>query len=457
MRSIVNPRRTAALAVAALSGCAWLPAQTTAPSGTSAEPKKPAPTFHAAGIQGNIAPSGYSGGAREEEARQVASLVVDLQAANYADELPAAVRLSCDRQSELLHTALTQPASFEANLRLGLFYLQHPSPGLSIKYLGLAKELNPSDVIAQRYLAIAELEAKDYGSANRLAAQWTDASEAGAEAHSIKGALEAAQGNAKAAIAEYKQSVALDSGANNVFSAGLAAMTVGLFADAEQILVSGTAAHPDSAKLWLARGMAEVLQEDQKEAMESLFRAATLDPGDLLAPTLLAKEAESAEDLARALPIVHSLAVAQPKEAIALYDDALVLAKTNRGATDAHSNAQIEAELQIAIKQQPQFAAAHFQLGDFLLENGAVTSAIAELSEAVRLDPEVAEWHYRLSRAYRRAGQTSAAASEVQTFQKLNAQREAGADVSAKLLDGIAPGALGMATSCSAGTADVKP
>ena len=447
-------RVAGAVGLSALSGCAWLSAQTTAASGSSAEPKKPAPTFKAAGIQGNIAPSGYSGGAREEEARQVASLVVSLQAASYADELPATTKLPCDRQPALLHAALAQPTSFEANLRLGLFYLQHGSPGLSVKYLRLAKDLDPSDLATQRYLATAEIEAKDYASANQLAQQWIDAHKARAEAHSIKGSFEAAQGNANAALAEYKQSVALDSGASNVFAAGLSVMTLGLFADAEQMLVAGTIAHPTSARLWLARGMAEVFQENQKRAMESLTRAATLDPNDLLAVTLLAKQAESADELARVLPLVRSVAAAKPNEAIAQYDFALILAKANPSATDPRLNAQIDAELHNAIQEQPQFAAAHFQLGVFHMERGDMKPAIAEFSEAIRLDPEVAEWHYRLARAYRRDGQVSAADAEMQSFQRLKAQRDAGADVSAKLLDGMTMSALGIAAGCPSGIKD---
>lgn len=445
-------------AVAALSGCGWLSAQSmpTNNGSVQTEPKKPAPIFRAAGMQGDIAPSGYSGGAREEETHQVASLVVDLLAANYADELPSAAKLSCDRQPELLHAALSQPTSFETNLRLGLFYLQHESPKLSVKYLDLARALNPTDMAVQRYLATAEIEAKDYASASRLAAQWIDANRTVAEAHSIMGSVQAAEGNANAALAEYQQSVALDPGADNVFSAGLSVMTLGLFSDAEQMLASGTGVHPDSAKLWLARGMAEVLQENRGQAMESLLRSARLDPDSLLAPTLLVTQADGAEALARVLPLVRSRAAARPAEAIAQYDYALVLSRINPGAADTNMNAQIETKLHTAIKEQPQFAAAHFQLGAFYLDMGDTKSAIAELSEAVRLDPEVAEWHYRLARAYRRGGQTSAAEAEMQSFEQVKARRDAGDDVSAKLIDGVTMGAFGIAARCRAGTGDAS-
>jgi tetratricopeptide (TPR) repeat protein len=454
--SIAKAARTGAVVFAALSGCVWLPAQTATENGSQTELKKPPPTFHAAGIQGNIAPSGYSGGAREEQARQVASLVVELQAVHFADELPTGIKMTCDRQPELLHAALTQPASFAANLRLGLFYLQHESPGLSVKSLELAKDLNPGDNPTQYYLAHAELAANDYASAARLAAQWTDTGRSSAETHRIKGAVAAAEGDGKTALAEYRQSVALDAGVNNVFSAGLAVMSLGLFDDAEQMLTTGTSAHPDSAKLWLARGMNEILEEIQGQAIDSLLRAAELDPADPLAPTLLATQADAGEALARVLPVVRSFAAARPHDAISHYDLALVLSKMKPGATDSIVDEQILAGLKAAIQVQPQFAAAHFQLGVFYQDAGDEKSAIGELSEAVRLDPEVAEWHYRLARAYRRNGQTPAAESEMHSFQALKARRDAGADVSAKLLDGVTLSALGVDSRCPAGIGDAS-
>jgi tetratricopeptide (TPR) repeat protein len=449
--------------VTALLSCCISQAQTapaTNAPAAQAEPKKPAPTFHAAGIQGNIAPSGYSAGASEEHARQVASLVVDLQAANYASELPEAAKLSCDRQPELLHAALSQPGSLQANLRLGLFYLQHDEPGLSVKYLALARKIAPRDLTVARYLAAADVEAKDYVSAGQLADQLIAANPSDAEAHRIKGAVEAAAGNASAALAEYKLSVTLDPAASSVFSAGLSVMAQGQFPEAEQIFAAGTAAHPKSAKLWLGEGMAEVLQE-KGQAADALLRSAALDPAGLLAPTLLANQADSPESNARILPVVQSLAAARPDEAIAHYNYALVLSKSskaNSGPTDASAKSTMESELKAAVKEQPQFAAAHFQLGVFYQDAGDEASAVSELSQAVRLAPDVAEWHYRLARAYRRAGQISSAAAEMESFKQLKAQRDAGGDVSAKLLDGLPPGALGVgAARCTVGTKKAAP
>jgi tetratricopeptide (TPR) repeat protein len=450
---MTKPVAGAALLLASAACCCSY-AQTAPASGdvaTKPDAKKPAPTFNAAGIQGNIAPSGYSSGAREEETRQVADLIVQLQAANLANTLSDGEPLNCDLQPELLHAALSQPSSFEANLRLGLFYLQHQDPTLSVKYLSLARDLKPANLNAVRALAIAEVEAHENEAAGRLAARLIDADRADPEAHRIKGSVEAAAGDDAAALADFNLAVSLDPGVNGVYTTSLSLMSLGNFSAAEHILVGGTTAHPEAAKLWLASGMAEALDGKQSQAVDSLLRAAGLDPANLLAPTLLAAQAASADEIARSFPVIRALAHARPAEAIAHYDDALILIKANPASSDPAVNAQIDSELRTAIKEQPQFAAAHFQLGVFEQNAGDAKSAVAELSEAIRLSPDIAEWHYRLSRAYRRSGQNALAESEMQAFQRLKERRDAGANVSAKLLEGLPPDALGVDGQCRAG------
>lgn len=454
-------RRAGALCFAVLLGCLYsagqtLPSSTGLPSSQPA--KKAAPAFTASGIQGNIAPSGYSAGAREEETRQVASLVVDLQNATVTDELPADARLSCDQQAELLHAVLTHPDSFEANLRLGLFYLQHRNPALSMKYLGLARDKHPGDAALAGELATAEVEANDFAASTPLVEELIHANPSNALAHRLKGSIEAAAGHAQAALAEYELSATLDPEVNNLFSAGISIMALGLFADADRMFANATEAHPETAKLWLGRGMVEILQGHDPQAVDSLLRSATLDPTDDLAPTLLANSAGDAQASARILTMAQAFVAAKPREAVAHYDYALVLLKVEPRGPGAKVDERIESELAVAVREQPQFAAAHFELGIVHENAGDVTSAIAEFSQAVHLEPEVADWRYRLARAYRRAGQIPAAESEMERFLQLKAKRDAGGDVSAKLLDGLPPDLLGVASArCETGSAQPPP
>lgn len=455
----ISGRAAGALIAYALLGLCWLQAQTPTGDAASKQPaNKPAPSFNAAGIQGNIAPSGYSDGAREEEVRQVATLVVDLQAANLIDELPPSERLGCDRQAELLHAALVNPDSFEANRQLGLFYLQHGNPLQSAKYLAVARDKHPADTATAHDLATAEVEANDYAASSQLVSQLIAADPGDARAHYLKGSVEAAAGHVDAAVAEYKRSATLDPGANNVFSAGLSTMALGSFAEAETMLASATSAHPESAKLWLARGMVQILRDRRAQAIDSLLRSAALDPGNSLAPTILATLSKSAQTSIRILPVVEAFAAARPKEGIAHYDYALVLSKVDEGNADSKTRETIASELRAAIEREPKFAAAHFQLGVFDESVGDERSAIAEFVQAVSLQPDVAQSLYRLARAYRKAGQISLADSEMARFKELEARRDSGEDVSEKLIDGLPPDLLGVvANTCDARSAERYP
>jgi tetratricopeptide (TPR) repeat protein len=439
----ITRRVAQALTLTALTGACYLHAQIFGDAASPTVAKKPAPTFSASGIQGTIAPSGYSDGATEQQARQVASLVIDLQAANYADEWPSGEKLPCDREPALLRASLTQPDSFEANRRLGLFYLQHGRPALSAKYLGIAKDSHPSDIEVVRDLAMADMEARDYSAAGQLAAQLTELNPQSAFAHQLKGSVEAAAGHPEAALEEYKVSARLDSGPGNLFSAGLSVTALGFFADAEKLFAAATTSHHDSARLWLGMGIVNILQANQVQAADSLLRSAALDPASSLTPTLLTTVMTNAEDNARIVPVIKAFAAAHPKQAIAHYDYALALSKVDHLGSDGPVEKQIKSELKLAVSEQPDLAAAHFQLGIVYQNASDLPSAIKEFSLAVSLQPDEAEWRYRLARAYHQAGQTESAELAMVKFKQLAAKRDAGNDVSARLLDGLPPALLG--------------
>ena len=81
-----------------------------------------------------------------------------------------------------------------------------------------------------------------------------------------------------------------------------------------------------------------------------------------------------------------------------------------------------EANLQEAIRLDPNFAQAHFQLGNVLESTGQTDAAVSEFCDAARLDPGYAEPHFALARLYRRLGRESAARQEVQTYLRLRAR-----------------------------------
>ncbi len=82
--------------------------------------------------------------------------------------------------------------------------------------------------------------------------------------------------------------------------------------------------------------------------------------------------------------------------------------------------ADAEKNLREALRLDPGFAKAHFQLGTVLEDQGKLEAALAELKEAARLDATYAEPHMALARVYHKLGQEEAARQEVKTYLSLH-------------------------------------
>ncbi len=81
--------------------------------------------------------------------------------------------------------------------------------------------------------------------------------------------------------------------------------------------------------------------------------------------------------------------------------------------------ADSEANLREAIRLDPNFAQAHYQLGTVLEKLERLEEAITEMREAARLNPLYAEPHIAMARIYHKLGREPAARDEVQTYLRL--------------------------------------
>jgi tetratricopeptide (TPR) repeat protein len=80
---------------------------------------------------------------------------------------------------------------------------------------------------------------------------------------------------------------------------------------------------------------------------------------------------------------------------------------------------EAETCLQEALRYEPRFAKAHFQMGLLLEKEKKDEEAIRELSRSAEYDPAYPEPHFILGRIYQRIGDKAKADAEWQTFQKL--------------------------------------
>ncbi len=79
-----------------------------------------------------------------------------------------------------------------------------------------------------------------------------------------------------------------------------------------------------------------------------------------------------------------------------------------------------EKNLREAIRLDPKFGQAHFQLGTVLEDQQRLEEALPELREAARLDPAYAEPHMAMARILHKLGREAPAREEVQTYLRLH-------------------------------------
>src|SRR5215813_10214792 len=77
------------------------------------------------------------------------------------------------------------------------------------------------------------------------------------------------------------------------------------------------------------------------------------------------------------------------------------------------------AEYRTALRLDPNFVAAHFNLGHALLKNGDVEGAIAEYRTALRLAPNFPAAHYNLGIELQQLGRKAEAREEFTAVQRL--------------------------------------
>ncbi len=95
-------------------------------------------------------------------------------------------------------------------------------------------------------------------------------------------------------------------------------------------------------------------------------------------------------------------------------------------AIEQAARPQLEALLREAIRAEPGFWPAHYELGQLLDAQGKSPQAIQALAQAVRLNPEYAPAHYSLARLYLQSGDRTRAVKHRKLHHELlNRQKEA--------------------------------
>ena len=184
-----------------------------------------------------------------------------------------------------------------------------------------------------------------------------------------------------------------------------------------EVFSKGNRLFPGSARMLLGLGASWFARGVYEEAVQRICRASDLNPKDSVPYQFLGK-IEEAENQANP-DLVEKLlryVTLQPDSADANYYYALGLWKLRNAAHDKGSVTEVESLLKIALRINPQHAAAWLQLGIVHSEQGAYMEAISDYRRALDADPGMEEAHYRLAQAYRQIGNADKAKEELRLY-----------------------------------------
>jgi Flp pilus assembly protein TadD len=182
-----------------------------------------------------------------------------------------------------------------------------------------------------------------------------------------------------------------------------------------EVVNTGLANVPRSAKLYTMRGAIRAERVEVDEAMSDFEQASMLSPDELYGSVGLSLALRQADRLPEAIALLRGKLAAHPRDATlnCLLSDALL--RTDPGPTSAEALAA----LQRALQAKPDFAKAHAAIGKLHLRAGEAAKAVDELRAALKLDPNDRLALNQLVLAYGRLGRREEAAAVVGQLRKL--------------------------------------
>ena len=322
-------------------------------------------------------------------------------------------------EKTLLEQVRLRPTSFQTNHNIGEFYIQQHQLAAAIPYLEKAWKIDPSNYDNAYDLALASLQNGLPGKSREVITGLLRQKDH-AELHNLLGDVEEAEGHVREAAEQYETAVRMDPSEKHLFDLGSNLMLHRGFEPALKVFAFATARYPQSAKLRVGLGIAHYSLGQYDNAVESLCRAVDLDPKDTKALDFLGKTYDISPQFADEVTkrLAHFVQI-YPDNAAASYYYALSLRKRALSLAADAPQAEVEKLLVRAVKLDPGYADAYFELGLLYEDENQDSKAIRQYEIAIKLRSDLSKAHYRLGRLYQRNGQPAAAQKEFHAYEAL--------------------------------------
>ena len=317
------------------------------------------------------------------------------------------------------------PKDFEANHRLGKYYLKAGKFAQAVQLLENAYQIDAKDASNEYDLALALRGNGELERAREHAQKLLGAKDK-AEYHRLAGELSESLGDPLAAVHEFERAVQEDPSEQNYFEWGSELLLHRAVWQAKDVFTAGAKAYPNSARMLTALGAALFAAALYDEAAEKLCAASDLNPADP-EPYLFMGKIELAAP--NPLPCVEEklarFAEREPGNALANYYYAMTYWKQHGQATDQETLEHVKGLLTKAVSADPKCGSAFLQLGILEASQRRFEKAIGYYNRAIEADPQMSEAHYRLGVAYDRIGERDKAAEEFKKHDEIEKEQAA--------------------------------
>jgi tetratricopeptide (TPR) repeat protein len=386
------------------------------------------PNFIVAGVTDWTAAGGHGSDTSLRTSEALTRETLKLKADGPGDgaaSLAVGASESGESESQLQADLAGAPGNFEANHRLGEFYLRAGRYRESIPLLQASSQIDPANSENEYDLALACKGAGDFLQAREHARKLLKYQKS-ADLHRLLAQLDEKLDDPLAAVHEYEQAVRMDPSETNYFEWGSELLLHRAVWQAKEVFQRGATAYPQSARMLTALGAALFAGALYDEAALKLCEASDLSPADPEPYTFMGKiEIVAPNPLPCVKQKLARFVEQEPGNSLANYLYAMAIWKGQEQPADKQNLQQVEALLTKAVTLDARCADGYLQLGILNVSQHNLEKAIGFYLKAIEANPELAEAHYRLGVAYDRVGEPAKAKQEFQLHEEIKKQQAA--------------------------------
>jgi tetratricopeptide (TPR) repeat protein len=320
------------------------------------------------------------------------------------------------------------PGDYHANHNLGEFYVQSGKLAEARPLLEKAQKIDPSSYDNGYDLAQADFLTGRLSDGRQVIEGLLKQKNTG-ELHELLGQIEEKDGKFLEAAKQFELAAHMDPSEENLFDWGSEFLLHRTYEPAIDVFEQATKRYPNSPRLMIGLGMALSARGKYEDAIQSLLKAADLDPADPRCYRFLSHaydlSANQSEDVVQRFRRYSEL---QPRDAMAQFYYAMSLLKGKAPEESSPEFHLVESLLQKSIALDGTFAEAHLRLGNLYADQHNYAKSFPEYERAVELNPNLPDAHYRLGQYYVHAGRKDLAQQEFDAYQRLRAEYLAGLD-----------------------------